>query len=85
MTSEFLVKFGFLLTVGSVILAVYTGNLFGFSRGVRENLEGVKDKGEISKREKSYFSYFVVNEFIRKLWKFLFVFGLLLLCLGLFI
>ena len=85
MVSELLVKLGVFLVVCGVLLAVYTGNLFGFSRGVRNDLETIKWKKEASKEEKSYFRYYAINEFIRKLWKFLVVIGLLLLCLGLLI
>ncbi|WP_423814553.1 DUF3899 domain-containing protein [Pseudomonas indica] len=85
MISESLVKLGFFLVVGGVLLAIYTGNLFGFSRGIREDLETIKWKKEASKEEKSYFRYYAINEFVRKLWRFLVVIGLLLISLGLLI
>lgn len=68
-----------------MLLAVYTGNLFGFSRGVRDGLEAIKGKKEASKEERSYLGYYSINEFIRKVWKSIVVVGLLLLCFGVFI
>lgn len=73
-------KIGLLLVLFSLLLALYTGNLLGFSRDVRKKIEKLKlENGSKSKEELFYYK---INETIRKFWPIATVTGIVIFTIG---
>lgn len=73
-------KFGLLLTISSLLLAVYTGNIFGFSKNIQEEIK--KLKSEKNYKSKDKLLYYKINEKIRRLWPITTIIGIAIFIIG---
>ena len=77
-----MIKLGLMLIVSSVLLALYTGNFFGFSIAEQKKIEKIKGKTSTNQEEKDNLAFFTTNEFIRRFWKFSLCIGVLIFISG---
>lgn len=61
-----MLKLGVLLLVAGPLLALYTGNLFGFSKKIKKNLANLER--ESKRNSRSDYFYYKSNELIRTTW-----------------
>lgn len=76
-------KLGLLLILGGCLLAIYTGNLFGFSNDIQKEIKALKEKEDRASREKLL--YYKINEAIRRFWPVTVMAGAVLFIIGLFL
>lgn len=77
-------KIGVVLIMVGFLLPIYTANLFPPSKKIKEEYDEMINKGE-PEGKTGWLISFKIDELIRKTWIYIFIMGLFLFVLGVFI